>query len=180
MSCDLSPEAVAVRQKMFGRLAKIQLLRRIFIRKTEVRDGLSCTQVHLLEYIQRHKGCRQIDVAEVLNITPAAVAMSVKRLKQMGYLTATVCPENQRCKQLVITRQGEEALRSGKAAMDTFDAAVFEGFSDEEMQRLAEYMNRIGLNMERAMGRAPTGVEPADLQTLVQEAARVEGSCEKP
>lgn len=176
MHCDMTDEAVEMRRKMFGRFAKIQLLRRIYIRQMEEHNALNCTQVHLLEYIRRHAGCRQMDAAEDLGVTPAAVAMMVKRLKQMEYLTAAVCPENQRCKQLTITEQGENAMRKNGAAMDRFDAAVFEGFSDEEMQQLAEYMNRIGLNMERAMGRAPTGVEPSDLQTLVQEVAQAEES----
>lgn len=173
---EMSPEAVAMRRKMFGRFAKIQLLRRIYIRKAEMSNGLNCTQVHLLEYIREHKGCPQMDVAEALSISPAAVAMTVKSLKQMEYLTAAICPENQRCKQLVITPKGEAALESGCKIMDAFDASVFEGFSPKEMQLLAEFTNRMGRNMELALGREPIGVEPDDLQTLVKEIACAEAA----
>ncbi len=168
---DLSAESIMLRRKMFGRFAKIQLLRRICIRKTEQLNGLSCTQVQLLEYIRRHSGCPQMEVAGELGISPPAVAMTVKSLKQTGHLHAVVCPENQRCKQLFITPKGEEALLTGSHAMDTFDAAMFEGFTPAEMQLLEDMTSRICVNMERALGREPTGIEPQDIQTLVQEVA---------
>lgn len=171
---DMSPEAVEMRRKMFGRFAKIQLLRRLYVRQMEQTHTLSCSQIHLLEYIRQHAGCRQMDAAQVLGVTPAAVAMMVKRLKQVGYLTATVCAENQRCKQLTITKQGETAMHTNAAAMDAFDAAVFEGFSLQEIRQLADFTNRMGQNMERAMGREPTGIEPQDLQTLVKEMVQAE------
>lgn len=166
---NLSDEDITMHRKMFGRFAKIQLLRRIYIRKTEQHNGLNCTQVQLLEYIRKHSGCPQMEVAKELGISPPAVAMTVKWLKQTEYLTAAVCPENQRCKQLYITPKGEEALLTGCHAMDTFDAAIFAGFSPEEMQMLEDMTNRICVNMERALGREPIGIEPQDIQTLVQE-----------
>ncbi len=171
---DSIDESVIRRRKMFGRFAKIQLLRRIYIRNTEQHNGLSCTQVQLLEYIRRHGGCPQMEVARELGISPPAVAMTVKSLKHTGHLTAAVCPENQRCKQLFITPKGEEALLTGSHAMDSFDAAMFAGFSLEEMQLLEDMTNRICVNMERALGREPTGIEPQDIRTLVQEVAATE------
>ncbi len=171
---DMSAESVLKRRKMFGKFAKIQLLRRIYVRKAEQHNDLNCTQLHLLEYIRQHKGCPQMEVAQELGISPPAVAMTVKTLKQMGYLTAAVCPENQRCKQLFITQKGEDALMTGSKAMDNFDAAMFDGFTAEEMQLLEDLTTRIGANMERAMGREPTGTDPQDIQTLVQEVAATE------
>ncbi len=171
---DLSAEQITARRKMFGRFAKIQLLRRICVRNAEQHNGLSCTQVQLLEYIHRHSGCPQMEVAKELGISPPAVAMTVKSLKQTEYLTAAVCPENQRCKQLYITPKGEEALATGRYAIDAFDAAFFAGFSSEEMQMLEDLTNRICVNMERALGREPTGIEPQDIQTLAQEVSAVQ------
>ncbi len=167
----LSGEDVAAPRKMFGQFAKIVLLRRISIRKAEQHNGLNLTQVQLLEYIRRHSGCPQREVAKALGISPPAVAMAVKSLKQTEYLTAAVCPENQRCKQLSITSKGEEALLTGCRAMEAFDAAAFADFSPEEMRLLEGMTTRICMNMERALGREPTGIEPQDLQTLVQEVA---------
>lgn len=167
-------EEIAVRRKMFGRFAKIQLLRHIYIRNTEQQNGLSCAQIQLLEYIQRHSGCPQMEVAKELGISSPAVAMTVKSLKQAEYLTAAVRPENQRCKQLYITPKGEEALAAGSRAMDAFDAAIYAGFSPEEMRILESLTNRICVNMERVMGREPTGIEPEDIQTLAQEANAVQ------
>ncbi len=171
---DSLAEEITARRKMFGRFAKIQLLRRIYIRKTEQHNGLNCTQIQLLEYIQRHSGCPQMEIAKELGISAPAVAMTVKSLKQAEYLTAAVCPENQRCKQLYITPKGEETLAAGSRTMDAFDAAVYAGFSSEEMRILESLTNRICVNMERAMGREPTGIEPEDIQTLVQEVNAVQ------
>ncbi len=174
------PNAAERYRKLFGRFAKLHFLRRIYIRQVEHTAPLNGTQVHLLEDILKHPGCKQIDVAERLNITPAAVAMTIKPLKQLGYLTAAVCPDNQRCKQLVLTEAGKDVLKSCCDVIDQFDAAVFDGFSETELQQLTDYLCRMTEHMERALGRTPMEVTPLELQTLAREIAQEDAVCTDP
>ncbi|MBR6760926.1 MAG: winged helix-turn-helix transcriptional regulator [Oscillospiraceae bacterium] len=172
-----NPDASEQYRMLFGRLAKLHFLRRIYIRQVEHTAPLNGTQVHLLDDILKHPGCKQIDVAERLHITPAAVAMTIKPLKQLGYLTAAVCPDNQRCKQLELTEAGKAVLQSCCDVIDRFDASVFDGFSEAELRQLTDYLRRMTEQMERALGREPMDVTPLALKTLAEEIAQENAVC---
>lgn len=88
----------------------------------------------------------------MLGVTPASVATSTKRLQKAGLVTKTVDAENLRCKRLALTDKGREAITRHMSFFDDYDKLVFEDFSEEEKERLTQYLNRIADKMRKIEG----------------------------
>ena len=70
-----------------GRLHKLELVRMLAQRKDIRKDGLYAGQMPVLNYLAEHPGCTQVEMADFLQVSPASVALSTKRLQKAGYLT---------------------------------------------------------------------------------------------
>ncbi len=138
--------------RLVGKMERVHLLRRMFTQQLTNNTTLHFGQVPVLLYIREHDRCTQVDLAEALHVTPASIATSTKRLQKAGYLTKTVNENNLRCKQLSITEEGKRALELHKEPFDAFDRAAFSGFSNEELDTLAAYLDRIARNMAQQIG----------------------------
>ena len=75
--------------ELAAKMKKIQLLRRIWIQKTQPDVELYFGQLPILEYIRKNPGCTQAEIAEHLCVTPASISTSTKRLQKSGLLTKT-------------------------------------------------------------------------------------------
>ena len=51
-----------------------------------------------------------------------------------------------------ITEEGKRALELHKAPFDAFEEAAFSGFSEQELNTLANYLDRIAQNMAQHIG----------------------------
>ena len=60
------------------KLKTINLLRRIYIQKSQPDVELYFGQLPILEYIKDNDGCTQIEIAEKLCVTPASISTSTK------------------------------------------------------------------------------------------------------
>lgn len=137
---------------LVGKMERVHLLRRMFSQQLTNNTTLHFGQVPVLLYIWKHDRCTQVDLAEALHVTPASIATSTKRLQKAGYLTKTINEDNLRCKQLSITEEGKRALELHKAPFDAFEEAAFSGFSEQELNILANYLDRIAQNMAQHIG----------------------------
>ncbi|MBR7143179.1 MAG: MarR family transcriptional regulator [Clostridia bacterium] len=129
------------------RLIQMGLLRRICLKKAGYPEGLYAGQQHTLEYIRRHEGCTQTEVAEALRVSAASVALSTKRLQKTGLIRKETNEENLRCNRLYLTEKGNGLMECGRLAFDRTDAKMMEGFTQEQMQTLAELLDKMIENL---------------------------------
>ena len=101
----------------------------------------------VIRYVMEHDGCTQVELATFLRVTPASVALSTKRMQRAGYLEKEVDEYNLRRNKLHVTALGEKLAADCKDAFDALDRETFKGFTDEEMEVLAGYLDRIAMNM---------------------------------
>ena len=88
----------------------------------------------------------QKELAEHLNITPAAVTGALKKLECDGYIRRSVGGDN-RYNEITITEQGRRVVEESRALFQRIDRSLFVGFSDEEIRTFTDFLERMQNNM---------------------------------
>lgn len=133
--------------QIMGRLHKLELVRMLSHRKETQEYGLYFGQMPVLDYVADHPGCTQVEIADFLQVSPASIALSTKRLQKAGYLTKEFDADNLRCKRLNLSEAGDRARRLCREKMDQLDQKAFQGFSQDELCTLAQMLDRITVNL---------------------------------
>ena len=100
----------------------------------------------------------QKELAEAMGISPAAVTASLKKLEKEGYVSRSMTDEDNRKNEIRITEEGMARINESRAAFESADLALFEGFTPEEMATLISFMERLDRNLD-AVG-APVDPPP--------------------
>lgn len=106
----------------------------------------------------------QKKLAELLHVSPATIANSLKSLERGGYVRKECDPKDARCKQVFITEKGRQAVTRCVQVFDAVDAQLLSGFSPEEQEQLLRFHQRMLDNMRQMGGDAdpfPPGHCPA-------------------
>ena len=115
--------------------------------------GLHRTQhVILMHLSKKDRLPSQKELAEHLNITPAAVTVALQKLEAGGYIRRCMGGDN-RFNEISITDFGRRVVEESKAIFAKIDLSMFSGFSDEELEILISYLKRMQNNMSNIGGR---------------------------
>lgn len=110
--------------------------------------GIHRSQHRLLLHLSRCGGAAsQKELAGYLQISPAAVAVTVKKLEKNKLLRRTVSKEDGRCKGLVITPLGKEVLERSYQAFSKTDEIMMRGISEEEQKNMIGLFLRMQENL---------------------------------
>lgn len=96
----------------------------------------------------------QRELAELLHISPAAVANSLKSLEKGGYIHREPGPDARR-NQVLLTEKGRWAVEGCERAFTRVSDRMLAGFTPEERAQLLSFRKRI-LNNLRDQGPAAT------------------------
>lgn len=111
--------------------------------------GIHRTQHRILMHLARHNSLpSQKELADHLNVTPAAVTGALKKMEQDGYVERTLGQDN-RFNELHITEKGRELVAKTKGIFFEADASMFEGFSDEELEMYISCLEKIQDNIKK-------------------------------
>ena len=91
----------------------------------------------------------QRDLAERLNITPAAVAVTLKKMEKMGLVKRNVAENDNRYNQVMLTDKGKKIVKESRKIFQYADEKMFAGFSDEELDVLEGFVTRIKENLKK-------------------------------
>lgn len=126
----------------------VSIIHRCRISKSAQKAGLYYGQPMILEYILNNELCTQKDLATRLHISPASAATSLKRLEKSGLVTRISDKTDTRKNRLSLTESGIAALNKFRSVCDETDSKMFEGFSDEECEKLKSFLQRLRTNLE--------------------------------
>ncbi len=135
------------KHKIISRLNYIALLRKLEIHKNMNDILLHIGQLPILEYIAVNPGCTQKDISDALNVSPASVATSTKRLSKAGCISKLADEDNLRCNKIYITKFGLEQSHKSRKVFDETDKNMFKGFSEEELTQILSFTDRILKNL---------------------------------
>ncbi|MGN0377159.1 MAG: MarR family winged helix-turn-helix transcriptional regulator [Suilimivivens sp.] len=122
-------------------------LKRSISKKVE-NTGVYRSQHMLLMILGRHPECSQTELAEKLDISPAAVAVSLKKLEKAGFISRQCQENDNRVNHVVITEKGWEIIDISIQYFKELEAAFLKGFSEDELKQLEKYFQRITKNGE--------------------------------
>lgn len=99
----------------------------------------------------------QTDIASMLEISTAAVCGMLKKLEADGFVTRQPNPSDTRANEIALTDKGQQIVARSRERFSALDAAVFGGFTAEEVTMLYSCLDRMQNNLdalsEQAKGR---------------------------
>ena len=96
----------------------------------------------------------QKELAAHLEISPAAVAVSLKRLEVEGYITRTAPKDDSRINEIAITEKGRSIVEESRHIFDGIDEEIFEGISATELSATIDVIRRIEANIKAKIDQA--------------------------
>ena len=116
---------------------------------SRVKDiGIHRTQHRILMHLARHEKLpSQKELAEHLEVTPAAVTLAIKQIEKDGYIKRTLGKDS-RFYEIEITEKGREMVTLTRELFSAVDAKMFDGFSDEELDNFIGFMERLQNNIK--------------------------------
>ncbi len=112
--------------------------------------GLHRSQHHMLICIKNNSAVCQKDLAQKLEISPAAVAVTLKKLEASGFIKRCASSDDNRMNQIELTEAGNELIEKTGEYFLHIDHATFEDFSEEEM----ETFEALILKMKRSLKKS--------------------------
>lgn len=111
--------------------------------------GLHRSQHMLLMRLSR--GCipSQKQLAKDLNVSPAAIAVSLKKLEADGYITKDADLDDCRCNRIALTEKGHGVITKTCSLFGSIDRTMVEGFDDAELDALLTALERIEKNLQK-------------------------------
>lgn len=138
-------------RELVGSLSKTFITHRKCFLKYSQKFGLYVGQPQVLNFVRKHPGCTQNEIAQAIGVSAASIAFSTKRLQTAGFLQKQVNSLNMRCNKLYVTPEGQEILQQFAGGYDELNSAMFEGISEEELELLESISERVNSNLEKFM-----------------------------
>lgn len=153
-------EAYVKFEMRFGRLIRMYYSR---IQSQLAEVGLYRGQPPILMLLYKNDGMSQKEMARALNLSPATMTVTLKRMEKAGLVLREMDEHDQRILRVHLSEKGREMCETGESRIGVVTAELLEGFTLEEQQQLNEYLGRIARNMERVVEKEPeqdkTGVK---------------------
>lgn len=144
----------------FGRLIRMYYSR---IQSQLAEVGLYRGQPPILMLLYKNDGMSQKEMARALNLSPATMTVTLKRMEKAGLVLREMDEHDQRILRVHLSEKGREMCETGESRIGVVTAELLEGFTLEEQHQLNEYLGRIARNMERVVEKEPeqdkTGVK---------------------
>lgn len=112
--------------------------------------GVYRSQHRLLMHLRWRPNSSQVALAEHLEVSPAAIAVSIKKLEKGGYIRRETDVSDSRVHQVTVTEKGEQVIRRSISMFQEVEAQMFDGFSDDELRQMEDFLERIYHNFTAA------------------------------
>lgn len=87
------------------------------------------------------------DIIEIRFLSKSQVSASIKTLEQWGYIRKEYTEHNRKTAHLKICSEAMDIIRDGQAAQENFLAIMLSGFSQDEIDTMKKYNERIWNNI---------------------------------
>ena len=145
-------ELELLQMNLIGKILLVSKEHRMAINRYVEKNDLQKSQHRLLlvlsHLIEERQSVSQRDLAESLSVTPAAVAVTLKKLEKNGIIVKKASEVDNRYNELAITEKGEQIVKDSKKAFHSTDMQMFKDFSNEELDQLGRFLDRIADNLQ--------------------------------
>ncbi|NLW03289.1 MAG: MarR family transcriptional regulator [Clostridiaceae bacterium] len=109
--------------------------------------GVYQSQHRLLMEISRNPNASQKDIARIMDVSAATVAVSLKKLEKGRYVKRQPDEGDNRLNKITITEKGNSVVEKSKRIFEAADRKVFEGFTEEEKSALLVLLKKLNANL---------------------------------
>ena len=124
----------------------VRLMRRDF-RARATGLGLTPALTRLLLHVQRAPGCRQADLAALLDLTPVTLGRMIDRLAARGYVRRRPDPVDRRAVQVYVAARGKPLLARMTTIVAQTTARATRGLAAGERATLQALLRRLADNL---------------------------------
>ena len=112
---------------------------------------ISAANGYILVYLYENKqnDVFQRDLEEYFNITRSTASKVLSLMETKGLIRRGGVDGDARLKKLVITKEGEMMLEALSDSRTQMEDKLTDGFSEDELDRLHDYLRRMKENMKR-------------------------------
>lgn len=133
----------------FYKMIQVDRLHRCIFEKMHSAFGIHRSQHRLLMYISRRDFCpSQKDIAEHFGISSAAVAVSLKKLEESGYISRESLENDNRYNSIVLTDKGKELVERSEDFFTRSDFAMFENFTEDDYKNLSACLEKMSQGLK--------------------------------
>lgn len=128
---------------------KLNRLHRIAVEKRINDCGIHRSQHMLLMFLHRCENIpTQREIADRFEISPAAVATSLKKLEADGYITRQANESDTRQNMIFITDKGRSMVKFSKSTFEELDNLTYSALTKSELSELDRLLTKIIDNLE--------------------------------
>ena len=113
--------------------------------------GLYRGQPPILGLLHQHDGMSQKEMARALNLSPATMTVTLKRMEKAGLVRREMDEHDQRILRVHLSEQGKQMWIKSSEELRSVTEELMEGITPEERKQMQGYLRRIARNMERAV-----------------------------
>lgn len=105
--------------------------------------GLHRAQHRMLMKLSDGQFTSQIELANVLEVSAATVAVSLKKLEKGGYIQKSLQEHDSRVRFVELTEKGHRVVDESKKIFHDMDGKMLEGFDEQELDTLHTLLGRM-------------------------------------
>jgi len=110
--------------------------------------GLYRGQASLLMALARQNGMTHSEIAEKLEISPAAATKVIKRMEQAQYLQRQTDPADERVSRVYLRDKGRALITEITAAFGKLDRTMLDGLPAPDLEKLRELLTCMQVNLQ--------------------------------
>ena len=147
-ACEINQEITTPRQAIHLLIQTNLTHKRIIEKRTTITE-LHRSQHRMLMHISKFDNIpSQKEIAKHFDISPAAVAVTLKKLEADGYIERTRGSDGDtRQNAISITEKGRREINDTREFFDYVDNTMFKDFTDEEFSTLVTLLQKANKNL---------------------------------
>lgn len=147
-------------------IRRLEVLRRVVNDRIVSEAGLQRGRLPILEYIQMHEGRPQKEIAEMLHITPASIAVTARRMENDGLVRRETDSVDRRITRIYSTQLGRDKVQMCRIAHEKTTAQLFSGFTAKELAAMHATLERLFSNLS-GTEYADFSITPMHIENLI-------------
>lgn len=135
------------------------IIRQRFNREAE-NIGLTHAQWRALVHLSNNENCRQIDLAEILEIKPITLARQIDLLEEAGLVRRNKDSEDRRAYRLALMPKAHAVMQALWEIADAVEAEVLNALTAQEQHQLTALLERVKTSLNASL--LPEDAPPDD------------------
>ncbi|MCH5169907.1 MAG: MarR family transcriptional regulator [Oscillospiraceae bacterium] len=135
------------KKELIEMLHRLNISERYIIDRLLEEKGIYFGQPPILHFLNQNPNATQKEIADFLNVSPASVAVSVKRMEKSGIISRATDKDDARRNNLSLTEKGKELECFARQTFKTVDSAKLSNLSSEELEAMLAVIKKMNDNL---------------------------------